>query len=102
MSPRMNAAGDAALDVVIVNWNSGDDLSRCLASLAAPAAARHIRQIVVVDNGSTDDSLDRPFPALPISVDRRATIPDDVARARRQQALQDVVDFALERAADRQ
>ena len=70
MSPRMNAAGDAALDVVIVNWNSGDDLSRCLASLAAPAAARHIRQIVVVDNGSTDDSLDRPFPALPISVDR--------------------------------
>jgi N-acetylglucosaminyl-diphospho-decaprenol L-rhamnosyltransferase len=65
-----NALNHASLDVVIVNWNSGADLSRCLDSLAAPAAARYIRQVVIVDNGSNDDSLDPPPPALPISIDR--------------------------------
>ncbi|MEH3119761.1 MAG: glycosyltransferase family 2 protein [Methylorubrum populi] len=47
MSPR--------LDVVIVNWNAGDQLRACLASLAASAGAERLR-VVVVDNASTDGS----------------------------------------------
>ncbi|RVU21737.1 glycosyltransferase family 2 protein [Methylobacterium oryzihabitans] len=44
------------LDVVIVNWNSGDLLRACLASLDASRDAEALR-VVVVDNASTDDSL---------------------------------------------
>lgn len=44
------------LSIVIVNWNTGDLLRRCVASLvaAAPAAAH---EIIVVDNASSDQSL---------------------------------------------
>jgi len=41
--------------VVIVNWNSGESLARCVSSLRAHAP--EVR-IVVVDNASTDGSLD--------------------------------------------
>ena len=45
------------LDIVIVNWNSGDQLRRCLASLAAcEPLDRLVDRLVVVDNGSTDGS----------------------------------------------
>jgi GT2 family glycosyltransferase len=43
--------------VLIVNWNGGDLLSRCLESLAHQH--RPPDRIVVVDNASTDDSLTR-------------------------------------------
>ena len=43
--------------VLIVNWNAGDLLRRCLEALASQR--RRPDQIVVVDNGSTDDSLQR-------------------------------------------
>ncbi len=50
-----------ALDVVIVNWNGGALLRACLASLAAAEAglgdALPLR-VVVVDNASTDGSLE--------------------------------------------
>jgi GT2 family glycosyltransferase len=49
--------------IIIVSYNTREDLSRCLDSLhAAPPAATH--EIVVVDNGSTDGSADtvRRFP----------------------------------------
>ncbi|MGW5958271.1 glycosyltransferase family 2 protein [Methylorubrum thiocyanatum] len=55
-----------ALDVVIVNWNAGDQLRACLASLAASEGAEQLR-VVVVDNASGDgsaDDLDRPGLAL--------------------------------------
>ncbi len=42
------------VSVVIVNWNSGPFLGRCLASLRAQSP---VSEIVVVDNGSSDDSL---------------------------------------------
>nr|WP_206289416.1 glycosyltransferase family 2 protein [Methylobacterium sp. DB0501] len=54
-------APSPALDVVIVNWNGGALLRACLASLAAAeerlgdALSLHV---VVVDNASTDRSLD--------------------------------------------
>jgi GT2 family glycosyltransferase len=45
------------LSIVIVSYNARGDLDRCLASLAsAPPAATH--EIIVVDNASTDGSVD--------------------------------------------
>lgn len=43
--------------VIIVNWNAGDSLSRCLASVAVQE--RHPDRVIVVDNGSQDGSLER-------------------------------------------
>ena len=49
-----------SLSIVIVNWNSGEQLRECLASIAASAAQLPpgctLQQVVVVDNGSTDGS----------------------------------------------
>jgi len=42
--------------VVIPNWNGADDLRACLASLEAQQGVD--LEIMVVDNGSTDESLD--------------------------------------------
>ena len=42
--------------MVIVNWNGGDHLSRCLASLR-DFGGESVDRIIVVDNGSTDRSL---------------------------------------------
>ena len=48
------------LDVVIVNWNSGGLLRQCLSSLAGSCESGHsLGRVVVVDNASTDDSLER-------------------------------------------
>ncbi|MDE2997551.1 MAG: glycosyltransferase family 2 protein [Gemmatimonadota bacterium] len=44
-----------AVTAVVVNWNSGDDLLRCVASLIA-ATERLPLDVVVVDNGSSDGS----------------------------------------------
>jgi len=52
-----------ALDVVIVNWNGGGLLRACLASLAAAQDAAAV-QVTVVDNASTDGSIET-LPALP-------------------------------------
>jgi N-acetylglucosaminyl-diphospho-decaprenol L-rhamnosyltransferase len=51
------ADASAPVTVCIVNWNSGDDLLTCVAALR-----RHTRasfELVVVDNGSSDGSLER-------------------------------------------
>jgi hypothetical protein len=40
--------------VVVVNWNAGGALAECLASLEADA--REGREVILVDNGSTDGS----------------------------------------------
>lgn len=45
------------LAVIVVNWNSGQYIERCLASVMGQA--RRADRIVVVDNASTDGSLDR-------------------------------------------
>ena len=48
-----------ALDIVIVNWNSGSALADCLASIMVAQSDRFVlSQIVVVDNASIDHSLD--------------------------------------------
>jgi N-acetylglucosaminyl-diphospho-decaprenol L-rhamnosyltransferase len=52
-----------SLDIVIVNWNTGPFLGRCLDSIArADHTAMRPGSIVVVDNASTDGSL-RPAEA---------------------------------------
>lgn len=55
-----------ALSIVIVNYNGGALLARCLASLAAhPPSLPH--EVIVYDNASTDDSLGilaRGFPGV--------------------------------------
>ncbi|HEX8414428.1 MAG TPA: glycosyltransferase, partial [Sphingomicrobium sp.] len=43
------------VDIVIVNWNAGDLLARCLASIAEHGGPR-VDRVIVVDNGSTDGS----------------------------------------------
>ncbi|MCC7494249.1 MAG: glycosyltransferase family 2 protein [Fimbriimonadaceae bacterium] len=58
------------LTVVIVNWNTREDLRRCLASLEAARAALQF-DVVVVDNGSRDGSVTmvrRCFPAVQVRV----------------------------------
>jgi N-acetylglucosaminyl-diphospho-decaprenol L-rhamnosyltransferase len=63
-----------SIDVVIVNWNSGYHLRRCLESLAAIGAERELLQTVtVIDNASSDESLDLPSllrEVLPLTVIR--------------------------------
>lgn len=53
----------ATLSIVIVNWNSGDLLRECMASISASAAHLPagcvVQQVVVVDNGSADGSDQR-------------------------------------------
>ena len=47
------------LDIVIVNWNAGSQLRECLASVAAAGREGFdLARVVVVDNASTDRSLD--------------------------------------------
>jgi GT2 family glycosyltransferase len=63
-----------SLDVVLVNWNFGDQLRTCLATLDATARrAVDFGRVVVVDNASTDDSADALEPGgLPLLVLRNA------------------------------
>jgi N-acetylglucosaminyl-diphospho-decaprenol L-rhamnosyltransferase len=45
------------VDIVIVNWNSGDYLRACLASVFTSENGFHINQVIVIDNNSTDNSM---------------------------------------------
>lgn len=45
------------LDIIIVNWNSGDQVQDCVASVLAHQG-HVVAQVTVVDNGSTDGSAD--------------------------------------------
>ena len=64
----------ASLDVVIVNWNAGGQLRRCLDSLAkTERGGFDLSRVIVVDNASSDGSaggLD--YPALPLAILRNA------------------------------
>jgi N-acetylglucosaminyl-diphospho-decaprenol L-rhamnosyltransferase len=49
----------ASLDIVIVNWNTGNRLRDCLESvIEADKLGLTLERLVVVDNASCDDSLD--------------------------------------------
>jgi len=58
-------ASEMDLSILIVNWNSGDFLRRCLESLEAQREEGVHFEVIVVDNASIDGSaegLDRLFP----------------------------------------
>lgn len=60
----MTAPGGAELAVVIVNYNTGDYLERCLASLQAHRGDIDI-DVVVIDNASQDGSHSKAIAAHP-------------------------------------
>ena len=69
--PPMHAV--PSLDIVIVNWNAGDQLQRCLATIPANPDGYALSRVVVVDNASTDQSLaGLNMPGLPLKVIRNA------------------------------
>lgn len=53
----------APVSVIIVNWNAGDLLERCVSSLLAQTVLPH--EIIVVDNASTDGSIKRIVDQFP-------------------------------------
>jgi GT2 family glycosyltransferase len=59
-----------AVDVVIVNWNTGDCLRACVESLAASTGEFRFGRVVVVDNASSDGSAELPPSWLPVTVVR--------------------------------
>lgn len=48
-----------SLNIVIVNWNSGEFLNNCLTSIEKSNLKDLLINIIVVDNNSSDDSLNR-------------------------------------------
>jgi N-acetylglucosaminyl-diphospho-decaprenol L-rhamnosyltransferase len=55
------------LIVIIVSWNVRDLLRACLCSLDAYSATSHAQQVIVVDNASSDGSIEmvrREFPGV--------------------------------------
>ena len=62
--PSTAPAAPPELSVVIVNWNAGGALARCLASLADhPPSVAH--EVIVVDNASSDGSAQAVLAAHP-------------------------------------
>lgn len=62
---------EGAIDVVIVNWNSAGHLKHCLDALAVDSERTFIRSVTVVDNLSTDGSVDiETPPTLRVRIDR--------------------------------
>jgi GT2 family glycosyltransferase len=66
-----NRFGNPEISVIVVNWNRRELLRACLHSLAAQVGAEC--EIIVVDNGSSDGSLEmleREFREIPVKVIR--------------------------------
>lgn len=57
MQPGHTAGADPEITVVVVNYNGGDYIRRCLASLATQTFRSF--ETIVVDNASSDGSIDR-------------------------------------------
>ena len=47
----------SSLDIIIVNWNAGPQLGDCLRSILEEKSV-DLKRVVVIDNASSDDSLD--------------------------------------------
>ena len=45
------------IDIVIVNWNSHDFLRKCVESIFNSIQSDLISNVIIIDNNSTDDSL---------------------------------------------
>ena len=53
---RIEGVKTPQVSVIIVNWNGGKVLNRCLTALAAQKYKDF--EVIVIDNGSTDGSVD--------------------------------------------
>jgi GT2 family glycosyltransferase len=61
---QSSVPASASVSVIIVNWNSGELLSRCISSLLQQTVLS--REIIVFDNASTDDSIECIFDQYPM------------------------------------
>jgi N-acetylglucosaminyl-diphospho-decaprenol L-rhamnosyltransferase len=62
-----------SVDIVIVNWNTGDHLRACVASIAATAHGPAIERVTVIDNASIDGSAEGlDDSSLPLDVIRNS------------------------------
>jgi len=53
-----NTLIDSSVDIIIVNWNSGNQLHECLSSIGkSNLDAVSLSKVIVVDNASSDNSL---------------------------------------------
>lgn len=68
-----------SVSVIVLNHNGGEDVMRCLDSLRGQNA---VEEILLVDNGSTDGSLERALARFPEIVAVRDTVNRGVATAR--------------------
>ena len=61
-----------SLDIIIVNWNAGEQLASCLTSIVdADHMSFKLDRVVIVDNASTDESLARiGYLDLPLQIIR--------------------------------
>lgn len=61
-----------SIDIIIVNWNAGGQLHKCIESIAITQNSHiTLNRVVIVDNASTDDSLfDIENSSLPIFIIR--------------------------------
>lgn len=57
------------IDVIVVNWNSGQQLRQCVDSVQIFSSAINA-QIIVIDNGSTDNSADCIESSPPVTLIR--------------------------------
>lgn len=64
-----------SLDIIIVNWNAGQQLRDCLGSIVSTGRdGFSLGRVVVVDNASNDDSLDGlDTLSLPLTIIRNST-----------------------------
>ena len=75
----MNEHSDlAAASIVVINWNLAEMTIRCVREIAADGFPEE--RIAVVDNGSSDDSVDRLRAELPACL--HVVLPDNVGYAR--------------------
>lgn len=61
-----------SIDIVIVNWNAGEQLRECLESItAADHGNCELKRVIVIDNASSDASAERlNFQNIPLTVIR--------------------------------
>lgn len=49
------------IDIVIINWNSGQYLEKCISSIATTGNLDYVRNIFIIDNHSSDGSIQKIY-----------------------------------------
>ncbi len=58
------------VDIIIVNWNSGDYLQKCINSIFINDNEKFVGSVFIIDNNSTDNSLEKICPSCRIKIIR--------------------------------